>query len=79
MKYGLDKFYFLICLDISLYFVGFEIFRVLVPIAWFLAFFILLSLELCYDYRDDVKEIKDEIKWMEAITLVLIIFGSLGM
>ncbi|BAW31185.1 conserved hypothetical protein [Methanothermobacter sp. MT-2] len=79
MKYGLDKFYFLICLDISLYFVGFEIFRVLVPIACFLAIFILLSLELCYDYKDDVKEIKDEIKWMEAITLVLIIFGSLGM
>ncbi|NPV64746.1 MAG: hypothetical protein HPY63_04420 [Methanobacteriaceae archaeon] len=75
MDYGLlDKFYFLICLDISLYFVGFKIFRVLVPIAWFLAFFILLSLVLYYDY-DELKERKDEIRWMTAITFVLVIFG----
>jgi len=70
------KVYFLICVDIILYFVGIRHFYGLVPIAALLAVFIYFLLFWLHFFVDELKGKKEEIRWMMAIILALIIFGT---
>lgn len=68
------KVYPLISVDIALYLLGIKHFNGLLPIAALLAMFI-YSLLLWLEFKDELKERKDEIRWMMATVLALSIFG----